>query len=173
MSAWSGHDPDLLSVRRAELALVTGEPTVARRLVADTLERLIEPDLDTDARRLMIIGLRAEADEADAARGSDDRDREAAAIARARMLEEQMRRRVARIAEVVSRMAPPIEADWRLAQALASRARGEASVDVWEAAVAARRSLGRPFELAHALANLAATSFRARRRRRARRSSAA
>ena len=159
-----GPDPDLMGVRRAELALVTGEPTVARAIVAETLERLIEPDLDTDARRLMMIGLRAEADEAEAARGSEDRDREVAAITRAGELTAQVERHVARVREVASHPAASIEADRLLAVALASRARGEANVDAWEAAVAARRSLGRPFELARTLAGLAAVSFGVRRR---------
>jgi DNA-binding CsgD family transcriptional regulator/tetratricopeptide (TPR) repeat protein len=159
-----GPDPDLMGVRRAELALVTGEPTVARRIVAEMLERLIEPTLDTDARRLMMIGLRAEVEEAEAARGSDDRDREAAAIARADELAEQLERHVARVREVATRPAAPIEADLRLAKALASRARGKADVNAWEAAAAARRLLGRPFELARTLAGLAAVSFGARRR---------
>ena len=59
---------------------------------------------------------------------------------------------------------PPIGADLALADALASRARGEADVAAWDAAVEGRRGLGRPFELARALADLAAVSFRARRR---------
>jgi DNA-binding CsgD family transcriptional regulator len=159
-----GPDPDLMSSRRAELALVSGEPTVARRLIADTLARLIEPELDSDARRLIVTGLRAEADEADAARGSGDDEREATAVAQAGELEEQMDRHVSRIREVTVRLAAPIEADARLAAALASRARGEADVDAWSSAAEARRALGRPYELARALADLAAVSFRAKRR---------
>ena len=159
-----GPDPDLMSSRRAELAIVSGEPTVARRIIAETLSRLIEPDLDTDTRRLMLTGLRAEAEEADAARGTGDGSREAAAIARAGQLIEQMHQHIARVCEVAARPVPPIGADLRLADALASRARGEADHAVWEAAVDGRRGLGRPFELARALADLAAVSFRARRR---------
>jgi ATP/maltotriose-dependent transcriptional regulator MalT len=159
-----GPDPDLMTTRRAELAIVSGEPTVARRLIADTLQRLIEPDLDTDARRLILTGLRAEADEADAARGSGDGDREATAIARAGELEDQMRRHIARVRTVAAHPAPPIDADLRLADALASRARGEADLAMWEAAAEARRPLGRPFELARVLANLAGIAFLARRR---------
>jgi ATP/maltotriose-dependent transcriptional regulator MalT len=159
-----GPDPDLMSSRRADLALVTGEPTVARRLIADMLGQLIEPDLDTDARRLMMIGLRAEADEADAARETGDHGREAAAIARAGELEKQMHAHVATVLEVAAHPVPSIGADLKLADALASRARGETDVAAWDAAVDGRRALGRPFELARALADLAAISFRARRR---------
>ncbi|HEX7197216.1 MAG TPA: AAA family ATPase [Candidatus Limnocylindria bacterium] len=159
-----GPDPDLMSSRRAELALVSGEPTVARRLIADTLNRLIEPELDTDARRLILTGLRAEADEADAARGSGDREREAVAVERADELVAQMHRHVARIRELASHLAPPIEADLKLADALASRTRGDADVDAWSAAVEARRTLGRPYELARALADLAAAAFHGKRR---------
>ena len=157
-----GPDPDLMSSRRAELALVSGEPTVARRLIADMLGRLIEPKLDTDARRLILIGLRAEAEEADAARGTGDRGREAAAIARAGELELQMHRHIAAVREVAAHPVPPIDADLKLADALASRARGEADVAAWDAAVDGRRMVGRPFDLARALADLAAISFRAR-----------
>ena len=67
-----GPDPDLMSTRRAELAVVSGEPIVARQIIAESLARLIEPELDTDARRLMLAGLHAEAEEADAARSSGD-----------------------------------------------------------------------------------------------------
>ena len=159
-----GPDPDLMGSRRAELAVVTGEPAVARRIIAETLERIIEPELDTDARHLVLAGLRAEAEEADLARGAGDREREAMAIARAAELIDEMTRHIARVREVAPQPVPPIEADLRLADALASRARGETDAAVWEAAVDGRRSLGRPFELARALADLAAVSFRARRR---------
>ncbi len=159
-----GPDPDLISARRAELAVVAGEPTAAREIIAETLDRLIEPDLDTDARRLIVTGLRAESDEADAARGAGDPRREAVAIARTDELEEQMQRHIARVREVASQPAAAIEADHLLARALASRARGEVDVDVWDAAVAARRALGRPYELARALAHLAAIAFVARKR---------
>jgi ATP/maltotriose-dependent transcriptional regulator MalT len=159
-----GPDPDLMSSRRAELAIVSGEPAAARRIIAETLARLIEPDLDSDARRLVLTGLRAEAEEADAARGTGDGAREAAAIARAAELTEQMHQHVARVLEVAARPIAPIDADLRLADALASRARGEADHAVWESAVDARRGLGRPFELARALTDLAAVSFRERRR---------
>ena len=159
-----GPDPDLMSTRLAELALVSGDPTAARRVISDTIGRLVEPDLDTDARRLFLIGLRAEADEADAARGSGQRDREAAAIARAGELQQQMHRHLARVGEVTSQPVVTIDADRRLGDALVSRARGESDVSAWEAAVEGRRRLGRPFELARALADLAAISFRARRR---------
>ena len=159
-----GPDPDLMSTRRAELALVSGEPRVARDLITATLARLIEPDLDTEARRLILIGLRAEADEADAARGAGDSDREATAVAGAGDLHARMHRHVARVRDSVPRPALPIEADLRLADALASRARGEADPSTWHAAVEGRRALGRPFELARALTDLAAISFRARRR---------
>jgi DNA-binding CsgD family transcriptional regulator len=75
-----------------------------------------------------------------------------------------MGRHLARVHEVAPRPAPPIEADRRLAEALTSRARGESDVALWEAAVEGRRGLGRPFELARVLGDLAASSFRARRR---------
>ncbi len=159
-----GPDPDLMSTRRAELAVVSGEPIVARQIIAESLARLIEPELDTDARRLMLAGLYAEAEEADAARGSGDRDREAMAIARTGELEEQMHRHIERVREVAADPVPPIDADLQLADALASRARGEADHALWEAAVRSRRALGRPYELARTLTDLAAVSFRARRR---------
>ncbi|MBA3427783.1 MAG: response regulator transcription factor [Actinobacteria bacterium] len=75
-----------------------------------------------------------------------------------------MQRHIARVREVASQPAAAIEADHLLAKALASRARGETDVDVWDAAVAARRALGRPYELARALAHLAAIAFVARKR---------
>ncbi|MEO6578723.1 MAG: AAA family ATPase, partial [Candidatus Limnocylindria bacterium] len=159
-----GPDPDLMLARRAELAIVTGEPRLARRLVKETLERLDEPDLDTDARRLLITGLRAEADESELARGVGDATRLAAAIDRGEELLRQTRRHVARIREIAATLARPIEADLLLAEALASRARGEADVAAWEAAVGGLRTLGRPYELARALLGMASVALRARRR---------
>lgn len=93
-----GPDPDLLDARRAELAIIAGEPRAARELVRETLHRLIEPELDTDGRALVMIGLRAEADEADAARAARDGAREAKAIARAVELEDALRRYLLRVA---------------------------------------------------------------------------
>ena len=159
-----GPDPDLIRARRAELAVISGEPTAARGIIAETLARLVEPDLDTEARRLILTGLRAEADEADAARGAGATEREAVAIARAGQLEHQMQRHVTRVREVASQPGPPITADLLMASALASRARGEADVPAWEASVVALRVLGRPYELARALAHLAAMACVARRR---------
>ena len=159
-----GPDPDLMSARRAELALVAGEPLAARRLIAETLERLIEPDLDTDARTLILIGLRAEVDEADAARGAGHREREDAAGRRSDELGDRMRRHVARVSEVASRPSRAIDADRVMADAMVARVRGEPDVAAWEAAVEGRRALGRPFGVAVALADLAVAAFAVRRR---------
>ena len=159
-----GPDPDLMSSRRAELAIVAGEPLVARRLIAETYGRLVEPDLDTDARGVLLIGLRAEADEADAGRTAGDRARVASAIQRADELVDLMRRHVARVAEVATQPPRPVGADQSLAEALAARARGEPDVAAWEAALEGRRALGRPFEIAGALADLAVALLAARRR---------
>jgi len=159
-----GPDPDLMSWRRAELAMVAGEPHAARDLIAETLERLVEPDVDTEARGLLLTGLHAEADEADAARNARDRGREAAAIRRADELVGQMRRHVARVAEIVPHPARPIDADRTLAEAYLARAHGAADVAAWEAAVAGRRALGRPFEVAAVLAELAVVLVAGRRR---------
>ena len=159
-----GPDPDLIAARRAEFAIMTGQPRVARRLVADTLDQLEEPDLDTDSRRLMVTGLRAEADEADAAREIGDRRREAAAAARATELHGRLRAHVARVREVASNPVPPIAADLVLGDALVARGHGETVVASWEAVVSAARPLGRPFDLGRALVGLASDALRARRR---------
>ncbi len=159
-----GPDPDLMGVRRAELAIVSGQPRVAREVVAATLDRLDEPDLDTDARRLLIIGLRAEVQEAEMAREVSDRRRAAAATQRADELQDEVRRHVERVRGIATRPARTIEADLLFGDALAARARGEVDLDVWEAAVAARRDLGRPFELGRTLLGLATVALRGRRR---------
>ncbi len=159
-----GPDPDLIGWRRAELALVAGEPLAARRLISETLERLVEPEVDSDARGFLLTGLRAEADEGDAARSARAADREAAAVRRSEELVDQMRRHVARVAEIASRPARPIDADLALAEAYAGRARGISDVSAWEAAVDGRRALGRPFEIASVLAEQAVVLIAARRR---------
>jgi DNA-binding CsgD family transcriptional regulator/tetratricopeptide (TPR) repeat protein len=155
-----GPDPDLMDARRAELAIVAGEPVVARGIVREALDRIVEPDFDTDARQLLVIGLLAEADDADAGRSGGDRARVSAAIERADELEERMRRSMLRIGETVPVPAGVLLADGALAEALASRTRGGHDVDGWERAVALRRSLGRPFELATVLARLAEAQLR-------------
>ncbi|MEO5986414.1 MAG: AAA family ATPase [Candidatus Limnocylindria bacterium] len=159
-----GPDPDLIGVRRAELAIVNGQPRVARELVAATLGRLADPDLDTDARRLMIIGLRAEVQEAEMAREVSDRRRAAVAEERATELRDEVRRHVARVRGIAQKPARTIEADLLFGDALASRARGEVDLDIWEAAVIARRSIGRPFELGRTLLGLATVALRGKRR---------
>ena len=159
-----GPDPDLVGWRRAEMALVAGEPLVARRLIAETIARLVEPEVDTDARALILTGLRAEADEADAARGARDRTRETAAIRRAEELLGLMRSHQARVREIASHPVPLIEADGSLAAAYAARARRSADVAPWDAAVEGRRAVGRPFEIATVLAEQAVVLVAGRRR---------
>jgi DNA-binding NarL/FixJ family response regulator len=159
-----GPDPDLLGWRRAEMALVAGEPLAARRLIAETLARLVEPDVDSDARGFVLTGLRAEADEADAARGAGDRGREAVAIRRAEELVGLMRSHHSRVTEISSHPVPLIEADRALAEAYAARARGTGDVAAWDAAVEGRRAIGRPFEIATVLAEQAVVLIAGRRR---------
>jgi DNA-binding CsgD family transcriptional regulator len=150
-----GPDPDLLHARRAELAIAAGEPVVAREIVRDTFARVIEPDVDTDGRALLMIGLRAEADEATSARSARDRARVAAAVERTAELEADLGRYLARLGQLTSRRSPVIEADALLATALAQRARGVNDSATWDSAVAARRALARPWELALVLADAA------------------
>ena len=157
-------DPDLLNARQAELAIVAGDPRRARALVAQTLERLPEPELDSDGRLLFVIGLRAEANEADAARAAGDRGREAEAIEHGTELEERLRRHVKRVFETAAEPARILSADRTLGIALMGRIVGRDDPDVWEAAVAERRPLGRPFELAGVLAQSANAHLAARRR---------
>jgi DNA-binding NarL/FixJ family response regulator len=75
-----------------------------------------------------------------------------------------MRAHVRRVNASAWNPAPVIEADLALAEALAARARGETDVELWEVAVAGRRRLGRPHELAAALAELAAAALESGRR---------
>ena len=159
-----GPDPDLMNVRAAELAIAAGTPLVARELVRDTLARIVEVDVDTDARGLMVLGLRAEAAEAELARGARDWERVAAAVNRAAELEAALEQHTARVRETAVRLAPVIEADRLLGTALARRAAGDADPAAWQAAVAARRPLGRPYELALVLADAAAVHLERRQR---------
>jgi DNA-binding CsgD family transcriptional regulator len=159
-----GPDPDLINVRRAELAVTSGQPLGARNLVRDTIAGIAEPELDSDARMLLLLGLRAEAAEADAASSVGDADRLAAAVAAAEQLSEELAAHLARVAEVAPNPAPVIEADRALAEALLARARGNHDPEAWEAAVAGRRRLGRPYELALALHEAAVTHLALRRR---------
>lgn len=159
-----GPDPDLMNVRRAEIAIVAGEPHAARELVRETLEWFVEPHLDTDGRAVMLIGLRAEADEADAARAARDRQRLERALERTAELEAQLDVYMRSVAETAAQPARIIAADRVLAAALAAHARGHDEPAMWEAAVAERRPLGRPFELATLLARAALAHFGARQR---------
>ena len=159
-----GPDPDLINLRRAQLAIVAGDPRAARILVRDTLTRMAEPELDSDARMLILVGLRAEAVEAEAARGSGDEERAAEAVQSAEELAARMRRHVERVREIAPQPAAVVDADTALAAALLSRARGIHDAAAWEAAVAGRRALGRPHEVATALADAAVTHLALRRR---------
>jgi DNA-binding CsgD family transcriptional regulator len=159
-----GPDPDLINVRRAELAITSGEPLGARNLVRDTLASVAEPELDTDARMLLLLGLHAEAAEADAARALGDQERVTAAVAAAEQLAAELDTHLARVTGLAPSPAAVLGADRDLAHALLERARGRHDPDAWEAAVAGRRVLGRPYELALALHEAAVTHLALRRR---------
>jgi DNA-binding CsgD family transcriptional regulator len=159
-----GPDPDLINVRRAELAITSGEPLGARNLVRDTLADVAEPELDTDARMLLLLGLHAEAAEADAARALGDQERVTAAVASAEQLAAELDTHLARVTGLAPSPAAVLGADRDLAHALLERARGRHDPDAWEAAVAGRRVLGRPYELALALHEAAVTHLALRRR---------
>ncbi len=152
-----GPDPDLMRLRRAELAIVAGEPAGARGFIRETLDQLAEPDLDSDARLFLLTGLRAEAEEADAARVTGSKDRLVAAIVGSRALADELTAHLDRVTGLAARPAAVITADRALAEALVARTAGQADADVWVAAVAGRRTLGRPHELALVLADAAAT----------------
>ena len=159
-----GPDPDLINVRRAVLAITAGTPILARGLIAETMARMAEPELDSDARMLLVIGMRAEAAEADAARAVGDDARLADAIATAERLHAQLATHAARVAEIAPHPAPIVEADLALSRALLSRVRGRHDPEAWEEAVSLRRALERPYELAAALADAAIAHLGLRRR---------
>ncbi len=159
-----GPDPDLRGSRQAELATTRGDATVARRRVRDLLDRLAEPDIDTDGRSLMVIGLWAELEEADAARAAGDRARLATARTRAAELGDLMTNHLRRVNEITAEPAPTIVADGALAPAIVSAVNGESDTELWDRSVAAHRALSRPFPLARALA-VAAEAYLGRRRR--------
>ena len=159
-----GADPDLIAARRAELAIASGQPREARTSIRQTLQDLVEPELDTDGRNLMLIGLRAELAEVESARTSRDRGREIAALERIDELEVVVDRHLARIAEMVPRPARVLDADRHLATAIMQQARRRADGGAWEAAVDGRRALGRPHELAWVLHRAAIAHLAERRR---------
>jgi DNA-binding CsgD family transcriptional regulator len=159
-----GPDPDLMYSRRAELAIEAGEPVEAREVVRSTLHRIVEPDLDTDARTLMLIGLWAELDEVEAARTAGARDRVAAAQVRAAELEAAVRHHAHRVRETAASVATIVRADEALAVAIGAEVRDESDPECWERAVALRRELGRPFELARVLTRAAQAHLGGRRR---------
>ena len=159
-----GPDPDVIYVRRAEIAILSGDGPIAREIVRATLGQLVEPELDTDARALLLLGLRIEAIEADAARAAHDRRREADAVARGAELEARLNTHFARIHHLVAQPATILAADRDLATAFAGHVRGADDAGAWDAAVAGRRALGRPFELASVLEWAAVARFAARRR---------
>jgi DNA-binding CsgD family transcriptional regulator/tetratricopeptide (TPR) repeat protein len=159
-----GPDPDLINVRRAEIAILTGDGPIAREIVRATLGQIIEPGLDSDARALLLLGLRIEAMEVEAARAAHDLRREADAAARGEELEALLADHFARVHELVTQPAAILDADRDLGVALAGQIRGAVDPDAWDAAVAGRRALGRPFELASVLESAAVARFAARRR---------
>jgi len=159
-----GPDPDSLHARRADLAIVAGEPLTARELVRETLGRLTEPDLDTEGRALTILGLRAEVGEAEAARARRDRASEAAAISRAAQLQSWLLRYASRVAQATAVPARVITADRALGVALFARVRNAHEIEAWVQAVSERRAVGRPFELAQALESSALAHLALRRR---------
>jgi DNA-binding CsgD family transcriptional regulator len=159
-----GPDPDLIRVRRAELAIESGEPVAARAMVRDTIDGMAEPELDTDARVLLLLGLRAEAVEAEAARAAGDATRRTDAVATADGLHDELTAHLARVREIASSPVPVIVADELLALALRERARGHEDPGAWDAAVNARRGLGRPYELALVLADAAVAHLAVRHR---------
>jgi ATP/maltotriose-dependent transcriptional regulator MalT len=125
---------------------------------------MAEPELDSDARMLLVIGMRAEAAEADAARAVGDDARLANAIATAERLHEQLATHAARVAEIAPHPAPIVSADLALSRALLARVRGRHDPEAWEEAVRLRRALERPYELAAALADAAVAHLGLRRR---------
>jgi DNA-binding CsgD family transcriptional regulator len=159
-----GPDPDHMEARRAELAIADGRFTAARTVIAETIDRLVEPDLDADGRSLALIGLRAEVEEAEEARATGDARRAGEAATVAGRLAEQVAASAREVHRTVAEVADVIDADVALAAALGATAEGRADPAVWEAAVEGRRRVGRPFELASALAQLAASHLAARRR---------
>jgi ATP/maltotriose-dependent transcriptional regulator MalT len=159
-----GPDPDLINVRRVEIAILTGDMPIAREIVRATLGEIVEPELDTDARALLLLGLRVEAVEADVARAARDAGRERDAVARGAEIEAQLTDHFARLSHLVARPVAILGADRALAVALARHVRGAADPDAWDAAVAGREALGRPFELASVLEWASVARFAARRR---------
>ena len=159
-----GPDPDLMDSRRAELAIETGEPARAREAVRATLARIVEPEVDGDARTLLLIGLWAELEEVHAARAAGNAAREAVAVERAAELEARADHHVARVRQSVAHVATIVEADAALVAAIGAEIRGASDPEAWERAVDLRRVLRRPFELARVLARSAEASLAARRR---------
>lgn len=159
-----GPDPDLMNLHRAELAIEAGEPDVAREIVRTTLASIAEPDLDADARTLLVIGLWAELEALQGARARGDEARAAIARDRGDDLDALMRRHVARTRETASNVATVIDADEALAAAIAAEIREESDPACWSRAVALRRELARPWELARVLARAAEADLAGRRR---------
>jgi DNA-binding CsgD family transcriptional regulator len=159
-----GTDPDLMNSRRAELAITAGRPREARELVRETIAQMAEIETDSDVRILLVLGLWAEAEEADQARAARDEVRLAEAVARSGELQDLLRRHVAHVRDTVAQPADVVEADRTLGDALVTRVRGDSDPAAWDAAVLARRRLGRPYELALVLAEAAAAHLERRQR---------
>jgi DNA-binding CsgD family transcriptional regulator len=159
-----GPDPDLMNARRAEYALAQGRTLDARRIVATTLGRLPEPDVDNDGRALALLGLEIEAEEAERARADGAAERLAAATAVAADLCARVTATAERIRAGIAQPADVVEADALLAAALFAEIDGAGAAHAWEQAVEARRTLGRPHELALGLTHLAAAHLADRRR---------
>ncbi len=134
----------VLGVACAELELREGDFDAARTALDDALDQIeFCSDDVTRIARLARAGVTVEAEAAQHARDRRDAEGERAALGRAAQFLE--RSRAAAQAEL------PVEcAQLALAEAEHARARGEDDPELWSAAGAAWRAIGRPYPVAYA-----------------------
>jgi class 3 adenylate cyclase/tetratricopeptide (TPR) repeat protein len=163
----AGEDPRIdslpdLAAGRAELAIWQGRLDDARAILAAAFERLDQTDELIRVPPLCSLGLRAEADRAEAARVRRTTLELAQSEQIARTLMDRAERCLDRLGQPDARLRTIVEADVRLCKAELSRALGQPDASAWLAAAESWHAAMMPYPAAYARSRAAAAMLGAR-----------
>ncbi|MGB8650445.1 MAG: AAA family ATPase [Mycobacteriales bacterium] len=150
----------------AEIALLRGEPAEATACVARALRQLDGRREDVFSGRLLVLGMRAQADRATIGRDTSDGDLVAGARAAAARLVARAGRIEPSPFDPLSSPAPDAAAEAATWEGERVRLAGRPSPDLWAAAASAWLALPRPYPAAYALWRQAESLLSARQGRR-------